>query len=386
LESDEPTQPAQRHPLTEQSLREQLGRLGGTPFELGDLRAQVSGTPMLPFIVLGKLRHALVEQLEAAVVAVPPRRIAHQSALANLRSALPGPDEPGSRAAGERQIHVLCRSLAQLREVLGQGVRSLYADFQDIREYRAAVASAREQGATLFLATPRIQKPKELGIFHALLKQRPDGVLVRNLGGLRFFADQGLPLVADFSLNCANELTAAYLKEFGAVRITPSYDLNREQLLELVGAAPASWLEVVVHQHMPMFHMEHCVFCAMLSPGTNKTNCGRPCDRHEVKLRDRLGMEHPLQADVGCRNTLFNAVPQSAAEAIPALLERGVQHYRLEMLHDEGNSLRQVLDLYRSLLAGEVTGKEVWSRLKATNRVGVTRGTLEERRNPLAIL
>jgi putative protease len=45
-----------------------------------------------------------------------------------------------------------------------------------------------------------------------------------------------------------------------------------------------------------------------------------------------------------------------------------------------------LLDLYRRLLAGDVTGKEVWSQLKASNRVGVTRGTLEERRNPLAIL
>jgi len=45
-----------------------------------------------------------------------------------------------------------------------------------------------------------------------------------------------------------------------------------------------------------------------------------------------------------------------------------------------------VLDLYRQLLAGEVTGHAVWTALKAANRVGVTRGTMEERRNPLAIL
>jgi putative protease len=37
-------------------------------------------------------------------------------------------------------------------------------------------------------------------------------------------------------------------------------------------------------------------------------------------------------------------------------------------------------------LAGELSGKDVWRALQAANRVGVTRGTLEERRNPLAIL
>ncbi len=157
------------------------------------------------------------------------------------------------------------------------------------------------------MATPRIQKPDELGLFRGLLRHQADGILVRNLAGLQFFHQRAVPIVADFSLNAANELTVQYLHEQGAKRVTASYDLNRDQLLDLVAATPASWLEVVIHQHMPMFHMEHCVFCAVLSPGTNKTNCGRPCDIHEVKLRDRVGMEHPLKADVGCRNTLFNA-------------------------------------------------------------------------------
>jgi putative protease len=107
---------------------------------------------------------------------------------------------------------------------------------------------------------------------------------------------------------------------------------------------------------------------------------------HQVKLRDRIGMEHVLTADVGCRNTLYNAVPQSAAEAAPQLLARGVRDFRVELLTDSASDVRTLLDLYLNLLAGRVTGNEVWKRLKAANRVGVTRGTLEERRNPLAIL
>jgi putative protease len=297
-------------------------------------------------------------------------------------------------------------------------VQYVYADFADIREYRPAVGLAREHSATIFLATPRIQKPDEMGIFAALAKHGADGILVRNLAGLRYYREHGIRTIADFSLNCANELTAACLREQGAERITASYDLNREQLLELVSAVPTQWLEIVIHQHMPMFHMEHCVFCAVLSPGTNKHNCGRPCDTHEVQLRDRLGVEHPLTADVGCRNTLFNATPQSGAEIVPQLLAAGVREFRIELLasgvrqnpadgvrsegevigrlpppaRQEGPPSRQdasvtaIIGLYRRLLAGDATGKEVWSRLQASNRVGVTRGTLEERRNPLAIL
>ena len=98
-------------------------------------------------------------------------------------------------------------------------------------------------------------------------------------------------------------------------------------------------------------------------------------------------MEHVLQADVGCRNTLYNAVPQSAAEAVPQLLARGLRDFRIELLgRIEPREIGKLIALYQQLLAGEVSGKQVWQQLQASNRVGVTRGTLEERRNPLAIL
>jgi putative protease len=383
VQSDDPLAAATRHPLAVDLLRRQLGRLGGTGFALGELQAEIVGHPMAPLSVLGKLRHALVVALRAAGRGRALRRIAAEPVLPKLRAELP----KRGLAAVSPELHVLCRTLRQVEAALACGRRSLIAEFQDIREYGAAVERAHSAGARILLATPRIQKPEEHGLFRVLLRGAADGILARNLAGLAFFARQGVPVVADFALNAANELTAAWLHEHGAERVTPSYDLNREQLLDLVAAVPAEWLEVVIHQHMPMFHMEHCVFCAVLSPGTNKTNCGRPCDRHAVRLRDRVGMEHPLVADVGCRNTLYNAVPQSAAEAVPELLARGVRHFRLELLGDVPEAdLAATLDLYQSLLRGERTGREVWTKLRAANRVGVTRGTLEERRNPLAIL
>jgi putative protease len=381
VESDEPTVAAIKHPLTIETLQAQLSRLGGTPFELASLAADITGQPMVPHSVLGKLRHDLVARLEETAVALPPRRIVRSTA-----SLLPA---RRVGAIGDRPVpvlHVLLRSLSQLHSVVELGERSLYADFADIRQYREAVDLAHARGATIHLATPRIQKPDEIGIFRLMMKAGPDGVLVRNFGGLRFFREQGVPVVGDFSLNVTNELTASFFMEQGLSRLTASYDLNREQLLALVAATPPEWLEVVVHQHMPMFHMEHCVFCAVLSPGTNKTNCGRPCDDHAVKLRDRIGVEHPLTADVGCRNTLFNAVPQSAAEAVPPLVARGVGHFRVELLDESAEAIGEIIHGYRDLLAGRTSGREVWGRLKAANRVGVTRGTLEERRNPLAIL
>ncbi|REK12747.1 MAG: U32 family peptidase [Planctomycetota bacterium] len=385
LESADALPAARKHPLTEKMLAEQLGRLGGTNYELRSCRATIDGEPMIPLSVLGKLRHEMVRRLDETAATTPARQIADQSVLPRLRSSIEAHDR--TPAGDAPRLHVLARSLDQLSDVLAANVKSVMADLQDIRQYGEAVELAHASGATIAIATPRIQKPDEMGILRVLLRHGADGILVRNLAGLEFYTAQGVPTVADFSLNATNDLTVELLRSAGAGRVTASYDMNRDQLMTLVDAVPPAWLEVVIHQHMPMFHMEHCVFCAVLSPGKNKHNCGRPCDVHQVRLRDRVGMEHALTADVGCRNTLFNAVPQSAAEAVPELCKRGVRDFRVELLAGTPrDETARVIDLYRRLLAGELRGKDVYGTLKAANRVGVTRGTLEERRNPLAIL
>jgi putative protease len=381
VESEEVLAVATKHPLSQEVLVRQLGRLGGTAYALRSVEASIDGRPMVPLSTLGKLRHAMVAQLESSAVERAPRKIRQvDTSLAELR----GKDQRGSESASS--LRVLCRSLVQLKAAIDCEVEEVMVDFADIREYRTAVEVARSRGIQIFLATPRIQKPDEMGIFTAMAKHNASGFLVRNLAGIDFCRERGLRFVCDFSLNAANQWTVDYLRSLGAERVTVAYDLNRDQLLALVEAVPPGWLEIVIHQHMPMFHMEHCIFCAVLSPGTNKTNCGRPCDVHQVRMRDRIGMEHVLTADLGCRNTLFNAVPQSAAEAVPQLLASGLRDFRIELLNDSVDDLQTTIELYRDLLAGRVSGKQVWQRLQASNRVGVTRGTLEERRNPLAIL
>jgi len=382
--SDEPLQTARNRPATDELFREQLARLGHTVFRLRHVECNITGGPMVPLSVLSHVRQELVRGLTDRSGQSPARLLSDDDVLAVMRAGIGEGEAPATITP---RLHVLCRTLEQLRAAaLSSAVTTLYADFQDIREYREVVTIAHAAGKSIWLAPPRIQKPDEFGIFIALKKWGPDGLLVRNLAGMQFCEEQAIPFVLDYTLNVTNELTADWLMSRGAQRLTASYDLNREQLLDLVQHTPPAWIETVIHQHMPMFHMEHCVFCAVLSPGTNKTNCGRPCDTHLVELRDRVGAEHPLKADVGCRNTLYNSRPQSAAEIVPALLAQGVRDFRIELLDEAAEPTRRTIALYRDLLDGTTSGEAVWQALEASNRVGVTRGTLEERRNPLAIL
>ena len=400
VESETVLEVARKHPLSADTLKEQFSRLGATIFELNQLSAIIEGGPMVPLSVLGLLRRQMIERLQTAP-AQQQRRLSSTPVLPEMQTAIQQKSS-ATQPQSTTSLNVLCRSLEQLQTVVSilpsneensnavnpvaRNTTTIYADFADIRQYGDAVRIGREANVHVYPATPRIQKPGEMGIFKAMLKHQPSGVLIRNLAGMAFFHDANIPTVADFSLNATNELTAEYLIDHGVQRVTASYDMNRDQLLDLVKVVPSQWLEVVIHQHMPMFHMEHCVFCSVLSPGTNKTNCGRPCDFHKVELRDRTGLEHPLTADVGCRNTLFNATPQSSAEVVSVLQEHGIRSYRIEFLNDDEDRIRRTLSLYRGLLNGTISGHQVWNQLQASNRVGVTRGTLEERRNPLAIL
>ena len=151
-------------------------------------------------------------------------------------------------------------------------------------------------------------------------------------------------------------------------------------MLELAQGLPPTRLEVTVHQHMPLFHMEHCLFCSVLSTGHDHTDCGRPCERHVVTLRDRSGVEHPLKVDLGCRNTLFNGRAQTAAEALPSLLEAGIRHLRLELLDEGAAEAQQRVSTYQACLAGQLSGRQLWQQERLVSQLGVTRGTMLRRR------
>jgi putative protease len=374
-----PLETARKRPLTDESLREQLGRLGGTGYALAALENQLDGEVIVPVSELNRLRRELVEKL-AAAPALPDAAPVRVIPAVTSRLARIARDERAGIRTTETALTVLCRTMEQIDVALRLGVGELYADFEDIRRYKDAVARVRETSARLYLATPRIQKAGEQGFFQLIENARPDGVLIRNLGALDHFRSGALRRIGDFSLNVANPLTAEVLMGEGLDRLTVAYDLNAGQALDLLRAAPPAWFELTLHQHIPMFHMEHCVFAAFLSEGTDHTNCGRPCDRHEVKLRDRVGLEHPLKADVGCRNTLFHAQAQSGAAYFAEFVALQPAAFRVELLNENAAQAEQLLRGYQRLLAGEVSGAGLVRELNLRSQLGVTRGTLAESR------
>ena len=145
-------------------------------------------------------------------------------------------------------------------------------------------------------------------------------------------------------------MTAHYFLNKKLTTLCASYDLNSHQLFDLVAHSPMGAIEVTAHQYMPSFHMEHCVFAAFMSTGSSFKDCGKPCEKHKLELKDQFGNHHQIKADQECRNTMFNAIPQSAAKLIPALLTRGVVELRFEALYERGEELAKKITGYKNLL------------------------------------
>lgn len=367
-----PLASAETQPLTRERLEGQLGRLGGTPFFLEEVRCELAGEVMLPVSELNRLRREVVTELEAQRTRPLRWTLNPEPLVESPARVAPPPAVP----AADPELIVLIRTLSQLEAAMSWGAKTLYCDFEDPKKYRQAVGAFRAAGlagGSIWVAPPRVFKTGEDWTLTQTRSCDADGYLIRNYDHLRFFA--GDRKRGDYSLNVANRFAAEYFRsEFGLERLTASYDLNPSELEALLTGAPAEWFEVTIHQHMPMFHMEHCLFCAFLTTGTDYTNCGRPCDRNELKLKDRVGAEHPVKADAGCRNTVFNAVAQTGAELVGRLLTLGARHFRVEFVNESPAQVTQTLSKYRQLLRGEITGQQLWRELRLMNQLGVTRG------------
>ncbi len=374
-----PLASAETQPLDETRLREQLSRLGGTPFKLGELRSFLEGHVILPLSELNRLRREAIASLESQ------RAAPHRWTLA---PAAPQGVQPTAHLAPRPtpELIAVIRLPEQLDAAWSAGARTIYCEFENPKHYRDTVARFRTlqienpqskiENPTIWVAAPRIFKPGEEWILKQVRSCDADGYLIRNYDHLAFFAADRKR--GDFSLNVANPLTAEYfLQRYGLERVTASYDLNITQLEALLQTAPPAWFDITIHQHMPMFHMEHCVFCAFLSTGKDYRDCGRPCDKHRVALRDRVGAELPLRADAGCRNTVFNNRAQTGAEYVSRLLDLGARSFRVEFVNEPPDEVARTLARYAQLLRGEITGDALWRELKLIHQLGVTRGQME---------
>jgi putative protease len=263
----------------------------------------------------------------------------------------------------------------QLDAAIALAPASITLDYLDLYGLRPSLDRVKAAGIEARVASPRILKPGEHRIADFLLRAEAP-ILVRSAGLLETLRTAGVRLDGDFSLNAANAISADMLLGMGLARIAPTHDLNAAQVAALARAIDPGRIEAVAYHHLPVFHTEHCVFCRFLSTGTSYRDCGRPCEKHQVALRDSSGRPHPVMADVGCRNTVFGAEAQQASAHLAEWLAAGIRHFRIEFVHETPDQVARVGRVFLDFFATRSTPEELHRALQRSAPEGVTEGSL----------
>ncbi len=345
---------ANDRPLTEETLTVQIGRLGNTPFRLRRLEATIGENLMVPLSRLNELRRRAVNELLEKRASRNIGRPSNPDALAELRAEIRAEfaDDFAAAPAPPKQtkISVLCRDLEQIKAVLmleDIPLDTIYAELDDPREYAEARALIPADGPRFGRVTLRTIKPGETHYIRNLLTAAPDAILARNPAAWQVLRRNGsdLPLVADFSMNAANDLTVALLRRNGFERVVPALELEAKEIVALCAATCPAWLEPVVYQQIPMFYTEHCLYCKYTAPAGAVAfpDCERQCEQKVITLRDRKNVDHIVKADDACRNTVYCGEPRSMIADIPSLIRAGVRRLRVDFVNEDSATVRDIV-------------------------------------------
>jgi putative protease len=373
IRGDDPVEEARERPLTLSDFRDELGALGATCFVLNELEIKGDTFVFLHQKELKNIRRKFTEKLMSMRV---KRETPELSSVEHLMAPQP------KQQHALKRLNLLLREVEQVRELLHfkefqDEIKDIlgivYLDYEFGKEYAQSVELLRSHGVRVGIATTRILKPNEYHNFKVIERALPDVILCRNLGAVEYFKNGDFELRGDFSLNVTNSLTANYLLSKNLKSVCASYDLNARQLSDLLLKMSSGDIEVTIHQYMPSFHMEHCVFAAFLSTGSSFKDCGKPCEDHRVELKDQFGHYHQIKADQECRNTMFNATSQSAARLIPEWKKLGLTEFRFEALYELGSELKEKILAYAHLIREDssVYPEELMKKLGVLEKYGL---------------
>jgi U32 family peptidase len=349
--------PAARRALDAASLREQLGRLGETPFVLGSLDVGgLSAGLFLPISELNHLRQQAVDEL------LQRRDWARQAREAERRTAIDralivehgAPLSERSETPRAFDLVASVFTLDDARVAAASGATTVVLDpflrhpTPPVTRVRALDEELRGSGVTLRLRTPTIVRPEERRTVQKWL----DLGLPMTSGHLGLVAElsrAGRDVIADYAVNCFNPHTAAELFRLGARRVMLSLELTTDELLAVSAPWEGTGFDVFLYGRPEGMTIEHCVLSAAFD--RTPTTCRDLCvQKHtNVQLTDPAGYTFAVATDSACRNRLLHSRPVEGGEFLPKLWRGGLRNFHL-VFNVVGDPVAQVVSGYRAML------------------------------------
>lgn len=367
---------ARKHPLTAETIRKQMDRLGTSEYVMEDLLLESDPEVMVPISEINEARRCATENLNKARLEkfLPARK-----QLVWQKSIL---QEPQNHTRSRHplltvQVDTLAKAQGALQsgaDVLILGGDSYNLPLLQEEDYKTIGAMVRSAGKKWMIATSRIVAEKELAYYSKAFafwqKLQPDYLLIANNGLWEMAGATDIPLWADYSLNTYNSQSILFWQEAGAKGVTLSPELTMQQVENLVGKTPLP-VECLVEGPLEMMVTEYCVegsFLGNLQGGSCSFHCGK-----ESFLQDRKQEQFPLKHDQFGRTHILNGHPLSMVANLEQMTRLGMQGLRIDGRSYDLDKLRESVMLYHNVLIGE---EKVEDNIPHTTRGHYFRGVL----------
>ncbi len=331
--SETPLTPATKQPLQLERVREQLGRLGDTPFVLADVdMAGVADGVFLPVSELNRLRTQATDEL---LMRRDWSRVARQSErTARIEASVQAVRVEGTRERDAVRIVAQVTTADEARIAAASGATEVVIDpflRHPVPPLSRVTTLAQElvaNGVQLRLRTPTIVRPEERRSMDKWLNAGLP-ILTGHAGLAVELAAAGRDVVGDYALNCFNAHTASEFFARGIRRLVASVELSAQELSQLVAPWEGRGFDVVIYGRPEGMTIEHCVLSAAFDRVA--TTCRDLCvQKHPVtELTDPSGYTFPVATDSACRNRLLHSRPIEGSEFLPALRRAGIGGFHL---------------------------------------------------------
>ncbi|MBR6889076.1 MAG: U32 family peptidase [Selenomonadaceae bacterium] len=296
-------EPAKNRPLTLETLKNQIGRLGNSIFALEKISAELDENLMIPISELNDVRRRVVDELETLRL----KKFEREKISAPAEKIF----EPC--AVEVTKIVAQVDTLEKLKVALDAGADEILFGGetftnQPVKNISAAIEFVHRRGKKIFWATPRLVREDE----PFDLPAEVDAVYVHNLATLNLAKKFNAPIRTDFSLHVFNSATINFLKNLGVEGVTLSPELNLTQIKSLAKKSCLP-VECIVHGRQELMISAYCVLGSFLG-GLDKKICPHVCRTKNFFLRDRLGELFPVVTDQFCRMHILNAKTLSMIE------------------------------------------------------------------------
>lgn len=344
-------QEAMKRPLTEETVRKQISRLGTTVFELDILECHIDGNVMVPVSEINEARRKAVEQLEQHRLSRYQR-----PQLGAVKTAA---QLPVCTPTGKTGIMAVVDSLEKVRASLDAGADWIVFGGESYSheaitndQYQKAVSMVHRSGKKIAFNTPRIIRQAQENAFHSWLKQvekyGPDAINVHNIGTLSAVKKlTDLRLHTDYSFISYNRETLNSLSQLGVDGVTLSPELNMGQIKALAENSPVP-LYCIVDGNLELMVSEYCCTGSFLGD-LHTGQCSAPCVTSGKRffIKDRKEVKFPLVMDQYCHMHLLNGKRLSMLPHSMKFREMGISQLRIEGRYMEAAQLKKTIENYK---------------------------------------